>query len=56
MQSVALSISNDDNHYATGTSYGHLQKESWRLQDTCCHWNSSEKPSANADVKNSQGV
>ena len=25
-------------------------------QNTCCHSNSSEKPPANADVKNSQGV
>ena len=24
-----------------------------RLEDTCCHSNSSEKPSANTDVKNS---
>ena len=29
---------------------------SWRLEVTCCHSNSSERPSANADVKNSQGV
>ena len=28
-------------------------EESWRLQETCCHSNSSERPSANADVKNS---
>ena len=27
--------------------------ESWRLEETCCHSDSSEKPSANADVKNS---
>ena len=27
-----------------------------RLKETCCHSNSSERPSANADVKNSQGV
>ena len=27
--------------------------ESWRLEETCCHSNSSEKPSANTDVKNS---
>ena len=25
--------------------------ESWRLEETCCHSNSSEKPSANADVE-----
>ncbi len=29
--------------------------ESWRLEETCCHSNSSEKP-ANTDVKNSRGV
>ena len=28
-------------------------EESWRLEETCCHSDSSEKPSANADVKNS---
>ena len=28
----------------------------WRLEKTCCHSNSSEKPSANTDVKNSRGV
>ena len=33
-----------------------LIKESWRLEETCCHSNSSERPSAIADVKNSQGV
>ena len=26
------------------------------LEETCCHSNSSEKPSANTDVKNSKGV
>ena len=30
--------------------------ESWRLEETCCYSNSSEKPSANTDVKNSKGV
>ena len=29
-------------------------EESWRLEETCCHSNSNEKPSANADVKNSK--
>ena len=29
-------------------------EESWRLDGTCCHSNSSEKPSANAGGKNSQ--
>ena len=28
----------------------------WRLEEPCCHSNSSEKPSANTDVKNSKGV
>ena len=27
-------------------------EESWGLEETCCHSNSSERPSANADVKN----
>ena len=31
-------------------------EESWILKETCCHSNSSEKPSANADVKNSQEI
>ena len=30
--------------------------ESWRLEETCCHSNSSEKPSANTDEKNSKEV
>ena len=29
---------------------------SWKIEKTCCKSNSSEKPSANADVKNSQWV
>ena len=29
-----------------------ILKESWRLEETCCHSHSSEKPSANTDVKN----
>ena len=28
-------------------------EESWRLKETCCQSISSERPSANADVKNS---
>ena len=31
-------------------------EESWRLEETCGHLNSSESPSANTDVKNSKGV
>ena len=31
-------------------------EESWRLEETCCHSNSSERPSADADMKNSEGV
>ena len=33
-----------------------IQRESWRPEETCSHSNSSERPSANTDVKNSQGV
>ena len=40
-------------HYKDRPEYW---EESWRLEETCCHSNSSEKPSANADVKNSEGV
>ena len=29
---------------------------SWRLEETCCHSNASEKPSAKTDAKNSKGV
>ena len=28
----------------------------WRLEETCYHSTSSERPTANADVKNSQGI
>ena len=31
-------------------------EESWKLEDTWCHSNSIERPSAKTDVKNSQGV
>ena len=31
-------------------------EESWRLEETCCHSNSSERSSANPDVENSPGV
>ena len=31
-------------------------EESRGLEETCCHSNSNEKPSANTDVKNSRGV
>ena len=30
--------------------------ESWRLEETYCHSNSSERPSTNTDLKNSQEV
>ena len=32
------------------------REESWRLEETCCHSNSSERPSADANVKNSPVV
>ena len=31
-------------------------EESWKLEETCCLSNSSERPSANTDVKNSKDV
>ena len=31
-------------------------EESWTLEETCCHSNSSEKSSAKADVKNYQEI
>ena len=31
-------------------------EESWRLEESCCHSNISERPSVNANVKNSKGV
>ena len=31
-------------------------EESWRLEETCCHSVSREKPSSKIDVKNSQRV
>ena len=37
-------------HYLRRPEYW---EESWRLEKTCCHSISSERPSANADVKNS---
>ena len=33
-----------------------LRREYWRPKETCGHSDSSERPSANAGVKNSQGV
>ena len=40
-------------HYWERPEY---QEESWRLKETCCHSNSSERPSAKTQVKNSQRV
>ena len=31
-------------------------EEPWKLEEICCHSNSSEKPSAKSDAKNLQGV
>ena len=33
---------------------GDHSEVSWRLEETCCHSDSSGKPSANTDVENSQ--
>ena len=35
-------------HYWKRTEY---REESWRLEETCCHSNSIERPSAKIDVK-----
>ena len=40
-------------HYWEWPEY---RKEYWRLEETCCHSDSSEKSSAKTDVKNSQWV
>ena len=40
-------------HYWERPEY---REESWRLEENCYHSNSCERPSANAYVKNSQGV
>ena len=32
------------------------REESWRIEETCCHSKSSERPSDNAHVKNTKGV
>ena len=32
------------------------EKSLWRLEETCCNSNFSERPSADIDVKNSKGV
>ena len=36
------------------TSGDYLDYSKWRLKETCCHSDSSEKPSAKTPVKNSQ--
>ena len=33
-----------------------IDQNTWRLEETCCHLNFSERPSAFADVKNSQRI
>ena len=33
-----------------------IRGASWKVEETCCHSNFSERPSANANVKNSQEV
>ena len=40
-------------HYWEWSEYG---EESWKLEVTCCHSKSSEKPAAKTSVKNSQSV
>ena len=45
-------MNNNNNNNDNNNSWD----ESSRLEETCCHSNSSEKPSANTYVKNSKGV
>ena len=45
-----------DRDYPTDSIAEDGQNTETRLKETCCHSNSSEKPSANTDVKNSKGV
>ena len=40
-------------HYWEWSEYW---EKSWWLEETCCHSNFSERPSANDDMKNSQGL
>ena len=39
-----------------GQNTGTSPRDMRRLEETCCHSNSCERPSANTDVKSSQGV
>ena len=45
--------SSKQQHYWKRSEYW---EESWRLEETCCHSNSSEKTLAKIDVKNTQVV
>ena len=33
-----------------------IPRRAWRLEETCCHLNSTERQSTNTDVKKSQSV
>ena len=46
---------NNDNNNNHNNQFEYL-KESWSLEDTYCHSDSSERPLVNAGVENSQGV
>ena len=49
-------MSGDHPNYYISEVGQNTKKDTWRLEVTCRHSNFSEKSSANADVKNSQGV
>ena len=49
-------MSGDHPNYYIFLDRSEYWEESWRFDETCYHSNFSERPSANADVKISQGV
>ena len=51
-----LEITRDYPNYRITEINQNTDKSSWRLEETCSHSNFSERPSANTDVKNCQGV
>ena len=48
--------SGDHPNYSIIENGQNTEKSPWRLEETCCHSDSSERPSANADVKNSNRI
>ena len=50
-QKIGESTGRLGNKRTSGDTQEYLQK-SWRFDETCCHLNSNEKASANAETKN----